>query len=131
VVDDYITYTYDEVWKIRPFQTYDDTAEGFIEYHNQILLKGPREEPVITALIADYALYWFDYKIGYDVVLASIGWNHTLAQDIALVRGASKLQNKKWGAIITWKYDHPPYLDSGEAIYDQMRTAYEAGADTL
>jgi hypothetical protein len=33
------------------------------------------------------------------------------------------------GAIITWKYNHPPYLDSGDAIYDQMRTAYEAGAE--
>jgi len=130
IVENYnVTYTYDELWDARPFQTYDETAEGFIEYQHQILVKGPKEEPVITALIADYALYWFDYKAGYDVVLANFGWNHTLTQDIVLVRGAAEMQNKEWGAIITWKYNHPPYLDSGEAIHDQMRTAYEAGAE--
>ena len=38
------------------------------------------------------------------------------------------MQNKPWGAIITWKYEKPPYLDSGENIYQQMLTSYEAGA---
>jgi len=42
---------------------------------------------------------------------------------------AARLQNKEWGAIITWKYNDPPYLDSGEAIYDQMLMAYKAGAE--
>jgi len=82
----------------------------------------------ITAFTSDYALYWWDYLGGYDVVLAQFGWNNTLFQDIALVRGAARMQNKSWGAIITWKYDEPPYLDSGEQIYNQMRMAYEAGA---
>ncbi|MGB9842649.1 MAG: hypothetical protein ACPLKZ_08080, partial [Candidatus Bathyarchaeales archaeon] len=50
-------------------------------------------------------------------------------QDIALVRGAAHMQNKSWGAIITWKYTEPPYLDSGEEIFNQMLTAYEAGAE--
>ncbi len=79
--------------------------------------------------VSDYALYWWDYIIGYDVVFAQVGWNHSLAQDIALVRGAARLQDKSWGAIITWKYNDWPYLDSGEEIYEQMRTAYEAGAE--
>lgn len=79
--------------------------------------------------VSDYALYWWDYLLGYDVVLAQMGWNHSLAQDIALVRGAARLQGKSWGAIITWKYSDWPYLDSGDAIYDQMCTAYEAGAE--
>jgi hypothetical protein len=65
---------------------------------------------------------------GYDVLLAQFGWNHTLAQDIALVRGAARLQNKTWGAIITWKYSEEPYLDNGTEIYNQMLMAYEAGA---
>lgn len=82
----------------------------------------------ITAFTSDYALYWWDYLGGYDVVLAQFGWNHTTAQDIALVRGAANLQGKSWGAIITWKYEEPPYLDSGKQIYNQMRMAYEAGA---
>ena len=81
-----------------------------------------------TLFISDYALYWWDYLSGYDVLLAQFGWNHTLAQDIALVRGAARLQNKTWGAIITWKYREEPYLDSGTEIYNQMLMAYEAGA---
>ena len=85
-----------------------------------------KESPAL--FVSDYALYWFDYLAGYDVVFAQAGWNHSLAQDIALVRGAARLQGKSWGTIITWKYTEPPYLDSGEAIYRQMQTAYESGA---
>lgn len=83
----------------------------------------------LDAFVSDYALYWFDYLAGYDIVLAQAGWNHTLEQDIALLRGAARMQNKSWGEMITWKYRHPPYLDSGEAIYEQMSTAYECGAE--
>ncbi len=79
--------------------------------------------------VSDYALYWWDYLLGYDVVLAQVGWNHSLAQDIALVRGAARLQDKSWGAIVTWKYSDWPYLGSGDAIYEQMCTVYEAGAE--
>jgi hypothetical protein len=121
------TFTYEELWSVRPFQSYDETAERFIRERRFAMSRyGPQN---FTYFTSDYALYWFDYKAGYDVVLAQFGWNHTLAQDIALTRGAATLQNKTWGAIITWKYNNPPYLDSGEAIYDQMRTAYEAGAE--
>ena len=38
------------------------------------------------------------------------------------------MQNKDWGTIITWKYTQPPYLDTGENIYNQMVTSYNAGA---
>ena len=82
----------------------------------------------ITIFTSDYALYWWDYLSGYDVIFAQIGWNLTLAQQIALVRGAAKQQNEDWGIVITWKYNKPPYLDSGTEILSQMRTAYEAGA---
>ncbi|MEM2904094.1 MAG: hypothetical protein QXR00_06325 [Candidatus Bathyarchaeia archaeon] len=82
----------------------------------------------ITSFVSDYALYWFDYLAGYDVVLAQIGWNHTFTQDIALVRGAATLHNKSWGIIITWKYRHPPYLDSPDNVYRQMLNAYLCGA---
>ncbi len=85
----------------------------------------------ITSFTSDYALYWFDYLGGYDVVLAQLGWNETLTKNIGLVRGSARLQNKSWGAIITWKYDQPPYLDTGEEIYKQMVSVYEAGAKYL
>jgi hypothetical protein len=61
-------------------------------------------------------------------VLAQLGWNNTIAQEIGLVRGAANLQGKDWGAIITWKYTEEPYLARGDEIYDQMCTAYECGA---
>ncbi|MCX8152915.1 MAG: hypothetical protein N3E52_00605 [Candidatus Bathyarchaeota archaeon] len=83
----------------------------------------------IRTFTSDYVLYWFDYLGGYDVILAQFGWNNSYIQDIALVRGAARMQNKSWGAIITWKYTEPPYLDSGGEIYQQMLTAYKAGAE--
>jgi len=109
--------------------TYDTITnrfiEGFIRDDGFEAIKANS----LDAFVSDYALYWFDYLAGYDVVLAQAGWNHTLVQDIALLRGAARMQNKSWGEMITWKYRFPPYLDSGESIYEQMRTAYECGAE--
>ncbi|MCW4003313.1 MAG: hypothetical protein NWE95_05305 [Candidatus Bathyarchaeota archaeon] len=82
----------------------------------------------IRTFTSDYALFWYDYLGGYDTVLAQVGWNHSLDQDIAQIRGAATMQNKDWGAIITWKYYEPPYLDTGENIYNQLKTVYNAGA---
>ena len=62
-------------------------------------------------------------------MLAQFGWNQSVTQEIALIRGAARMQNKPWGAIITWKYTEPPYLDSGQEVYNQLRMAYEAGAE--
>jgi len=85
----------------------------------------------ITTFTSEYALHWYTYMGGWDVILAQFGWNGTVTQDIALTRGAATLQNKEWGAIITWKYDEPPYLDNGEEVYKQMTMAYEAGAEYI
>jgi hypothetical protein len=92
----------------------------------------------ITSFTSDYALYWFDYLGGYDTIFAQLGWNQTdsiptyrsVNQQtvLALLRGAATMQNKDWGAIITWKYTHPPYFDTGTNIYNQMEAAYNAGA---
>ncbi|HJW65478.1 MAG TPA: hypothetical protein VJ507_01715, partial [Candidatus Bathyarchaeia archaeon] len=111
-----------------PNSTYDSVAERFIRGFKRdpgaVLLKNNS----IPIFVSDYALYWFDYLSGYDVVLAEVGWNHSLRQDIALLRGAARLQNKDWGVIIGWKYSVPPYMDTGENIYGQMVDAYRAGA---
>jgi hypothetical protein len=82
----------------------------------------------VTTYTSDYALYWFDYLGGYNVIFTELGWNCSVAEEIALVKGAARLQDKQWGAIITWTYNSPPYLDSGDQIYNQMLTSYEAGA---
>lgn len=121
-------YTYDELLNLRPFKTYDETAKMFVNRYESCLLMGIRDYWILSSFTSDYALYWFDYLSGYDAVMAQVGWNNTLAQDIALVRGAANLQNKSWGIIVTWKYNHPPYLDTGEIIFEQMRSSYIAGA---
>ncbi len=82
----------------------------------------------ISTFTSDYVLYWYDYLGGYDTLFAQLGWNISVTQQIALIRGAATMQNKDWGAIITWKYLQPPYLDTPENIYSQMVTAYNGGA---
>jgi hypothetical protein len=82
----------------------------------------------ITSFTSDYGLYWWDYLGGYNVMFTELGWNASVTEQIALVKGAARLQNKEWGAMITWKYDSAPYLDSGKQIYDQMLMSYQAGA---
>lgn len=82
----------------------------------------------LTLFTSDYALYWFDYKVGYDVVLAEFGWNYSRTLNVALCRGAANVQSKEWGVMITWTYTQPPYLESGEELYDDLVLAYENGA---
>ncbi len=77
---------------------------------------------------SDYALYWFEYNAGYDVVLAQIGWNYSRQINVAQVRGAATIQNKDWGVIVAWTYTEPPYLGSGEELFDDLVLAYENGA---
>jgi hypothetical protein len=110
-----------------PPSNYDLEAEYFNSVLMSAFYHGSRASEVAT-FTSDYALYWFDYLGGYDVILAEFGWNFTTTQDIALVKGAARLQNKQWGAIVTWTYDVPPYLASGEQVYKEMVQAYEAGA---
>ncbi len=82
----------------------------------------------ITSFTSDYGLYWWDYMGGYNVMLAELGWNNSVAEQIDLVKGAARLQDKNWGTMITWKYYDPPYLDTGDNIYSQMLASYQAGA---
>ena len=112
--------------------TYDSIANLYV-YGFEVLDQGFKTAKAYSdrVFVSDYGLYWFDYLAGYDVVLAHVGWNHTLEQDIALVRGAAKMQDKNWGSMITWKYDETPYLDSAEVIFEQMLISYECGAQYI
>lgn len=110
-----------------PPSNYDLEAEYFNSILQSAFYHGTRTAEVPT-FTSDYALYWFDYLGGYNVMFAEFGFNLTTTQDIALVKGAARLQNKQWGAIVTWTYDQPPYLTSGEQMYNEMVQAYEAGA---
>ena len=77
---------------------------------------------------SDYALYQFDYQAGYDVLLAQFGWNYSRQLNAALCRGAATAQNKEWGVIVTWTYRQPPYIESGEELYNDLLLAYDNGA---
>jgi glutamine cyclotransferase len=110
-------------------QDYDLEANFFV---HDVLQEDPGlirlKDAGITTFTSDYGLYWFDYLGGYDVMFAEIGWNCSVAQQIDLVKGAARMQNKEWGAIITWKYSDAPYYDEGYQMHNQMLTAYQAGA---
>ncbi len=73
---------------------------------------------------SDYALFWHDYLACYNVVFAHFGWNNTRQLQIALCRGAATAHNSDWGAIITWTYGQPPYIENPEELYNDMVLAY-------
>jgi hypothetical protein len=110
---------------------YDVEAQVFITYmqndRDLMFLKNNS----MPSFVSDYALFWWDYLGGYDVVFAQLGNNASIIQEIDLIKGAAHLQNKEWGAIVTWKYNEAPYLDSGVEVYKQLSMAYQAGAKYL
>jgi hypothetical protein len=109
---------------------YSDAATQFVENVRSmfVLDQGVTHAGNLTTFTSDYTLYWFDYKVGYDVILTQFGWNYSRQLNIALCRGAATAFNKDWGAIVTWTYTHPPYIESGDVLYDDMVLAYRNGA---
>lgn len=99
----------------------------YLNYHADYYTYVRRYED-ITVLTADYGLYWFDYKSGYDTILAEFGWNSSRQLHVALCRGAANAQNMEWGMIETWTYCSEPYLGSAEMLYDDLVLAYHNGA---
>ena len=107
---------------------YSDAADRFVtDIHSSFSMQ-LAENCSIPVFTSDYALYWFDYLAGYDAVFTELGWNHSRIQQIALCRGAARMQGKQWGAIITWTYRSQPYLESGTEMLRDMTMAYRAGA---
>jgi hypothetical protein len=78
--------------------TYDSVAERFIRGFQRdpgtVLLKNNS----IPIFVSDYALYWFDYLSGYDVVFAEVGWNRTFIR-ISLCFEALHVCRIKIGAL--------------------------------
>ncbi|MCW4015416.1 MAG: hypothetical protein NWF06_03520 [Candidatus Bathyarchaeota archaeon] len=120
----------------RPFrvdeaENYTDAEEQFVNDATERLnwyKQGFNSSMNFPLYTSDYALYWFDYKAGYDVVFAEFGWNYSRQLNVALCRGAATVQKKEWGIMVTWTYNEPPYIESGEELYDDMILAYENGA---
>jgi hypothetical protein len=108
--------------------SYSDAAEKFVQRMSttfSIKFLNDKGVPIFTS---DFALYYYDYLAGYNIVFAELGWNNSRTREIALCRGAANMLKKDWGAIITWTYNHPPYIGNSEEIYQDMITAYNAGA---
>jgi len=107
-----------------------EAAEKYLEwlyFHLNYYLYA-RECEDITVLTSDYGLYWFDYKSGYDTLLAEFAWNHSRQLHVALCRGAATVQNKEWGVMVTWTYNNVPYIVSGGELYDDLIAGYHNGA---
>lgn len=110
---------------------YSDAANAYITSLSSIQSMRDLKALGIPAFTSDYALYWFDYKAGYDTVFAEIGGTggiNNKLQQISECRGAANMQNKQWGAIITWTDTRPPYLENDTALLEDMFLAYHAGA---
>ncbi len=112
-----------------------DAADQFVYHlHYYLNVKEIEGVPVSFApsdfrlFSSDYGLYWFDYLAGYDTVFAEFGWNRSRQLNVAFNRGAATVQNKDWGAIISWTFNGPPYIGSGQELYNDLVYAYDNGA---
>ncbi len=108
----------------KPYD-YRDAANTYVYYLYVQMRSFIKTDKLVTS---DYALYWYDYEAGYDTVFCQFGWNNSRAINIALCRGAAEMHNKTWGAILTWTYSESPFMESASALYQDMVTAYDAGA---
>lgn len=118
---------YSELWEQNPLGTYSKTA-GVFTNGTLADIENYRNQSCAKLFTSDYALYWFDYKAGYDTVFAEFVGNESRERHIALCRGAAETSGKDWGAIITWKYNQAPYLESGDELYSDLVLAYSSGA---
>jgi parallel beta-helix repeat protein len=111
-------------------RSFGEAARSFVQstYKNMDLFSYFDQPEGVSLFTSDFGLYWFDYKAGYDVVLAEFVKNHSRPLHLAMCRGAAKVQNKDWGIMITWKYDDPPYTEPADELYEDMVFAYNSGA---
>jgi hypothetical protein len=116
-----------EFMAVREAANYSDAANKFVtKIRDDALLDFiPTGATLMTS---DYALYDFDYKGGYDVILAELAWNHSRPINIALARGAATAHGKDWGVMLTYTYDMSPFLEPAKQIYDDLVLAYQNGA---
>lgn len=119
---------YETLLQSNPLKDYANTANTFIEIKEKGVESVKTNMSELNVLTSDYALYWFDYQLGYDTVLAQFVGNESRERHIALCRGAADTLGGDWGAIITWKYNQPPYLESGDELFADLAVAYSAGA---
>jgi hypothetical protein len=109
---------------------YSEAAKAFITHTGYFLsdYSDYYGSPNLTRYTSDYALYWYDYLAGYDVVFGEFVGNQSRQLAVALCRGAAKSLGKNWGTMITWKYDQPPFVEGPLQLFQDMVLAYKNGA---
>jgi len=107
---------------------YSDAANQFTQIISTSFSMKLLHDKNVPTFTSDFALYYYDYLAGFDTVFAELGWNNSRIREIALCRGSANVLRKEWGVIVTWTYNQPPYIASGSEIYQDMVTAYNAGA---
>jgi hypothetical protein len=117
---------------VKQASDYSDAAQQFVHVLHSALASytGPAyyNAPTLQTFTSDYALYWFDYLFGYNVVLGEFVGNQSRQLAASLCRGAANVQHTEWGTMITWKYNHAPFLEEEDQLYSDMVLAYENGA---
>jgi hypothetical protein len=106
-----------------------NTAQNYAEARSQWQTKVGQQLTLSSNcqyLTSDYALYWFDYKAGFNTVLAELfpGADHQLP--ISFCRGAATAMGKDWGVMFTWSGS--PQMESKTDLYNDMVYAYDSGA---
>jgi len=106
--------------------TYSQTAQNYVG--NLSIMTNYYYRYTPRVFTADFALNWFDYKANYTGIFAEFVGNESRQRIVALNRGAATAFQRDWGVIINWKYNQPPYLETGAELYDDLALAYSAGA---
>ena len=113
--------------------TYSEAAIIYTHHLNWYLgniseFYSPAQFPLYTS---DYALYWYNYIAGYDVIFTEYVGNQSRQIATGLCRGAAKALNKEWGAILTWTCGQDgldSFVENPEQLYNDMVLAYQNGA---
>ena len=119
---------YQQVWNLNPLLNDTDTANLYVN-NLQNTLSSIGNQSYVNLFTSDYSLYWFDYLGGYNTVFAELFGTQTDAQNLALVRGAADMQDKSWGVMIEPASQSPLNLQTGDQIYNELKQAYENGAE--
>ncbi len=108
-------------------QSYQSVANAYVG--NLSAKIQPYLNSGVMTFTSDYGLYWFDYKAGYDAILAEVGGNNGSRQlQISLCRGAATAQGKDWGIMVTTETDNGQVMESGPELYDDLVLGYNSGA---
>lgn len=119
---------YQQVLDSNPLRNYTDAANLYVRSLNGIL-SHTLNQTNVNLFTSDYGLYQWDYKAGYNTVLAELFGGQTDAQTLALIRGAADMQNKCWGVMIDPASQSPLSLQTGTQVYNELRQAYVDGAE--